>query len=225
MIFLSFGMGIGLLSLFIIIPFFSMINKFSELEDITKLEKPTLLYSISVWPAIWLLLLILSITTVIKLFPEYKLGYFFGLAIAFVYVALEVMNLDPNKESKIVNSLKKSFNDPQISPDEEPDCSKNQNGTYPRFSTKKMALANWSTDTLEADNYKNLPWECTNCQKKILIEEGEVILKGNKNRYIVECNKCSEPSIIRVIGHALSGYSIMTEARLPEYTSPPPKKN
>ncbi len=216
-IFLSLGIGMGLISLFNIIPFFPVVSKFSELEDITKLEKPVLLYSISRWPAIWLILLIISIIAVYRFFPEYQFGYFTGLCIALVYAWQEVINLEPNQKSKLINSLKKSLDSPPESPDPDAKNTKKKKEKYPRYSIKQMTLANWSTNNIDVSPFGKSPWECATCKKNLPIAEGEVILKGNKNRYIVKCSFCENTSIIRVTGYLFSGYHILTEARLPEY--------
>ena len=202
------GISCGLISLpRILYPLYSILPNFREIRDITKLETSHLLYIILSTPVLWTSFLICTLLAVIQFLPQHLFIFLAGLLTASFLAMPEFYWEREELQSRFMNSLR----DDLLMPAEEP------GSKFPTYSALQMRTACWRANDLNISPYRNLVYECAVCNRLRLLATAAVHFRGNRKRYIVECDLCSKPSIVRVTGTPFSKPRIVTEARLPFY--------
>lgn len=189
----------------IIYPIGSVLPRFREIRDLTKLETSHILYMILNAPAIWIMLLFCSFLAIEQFVPHYELFFLSGLVIALLMVLLDFRSGRKNLERKFIISLEEELLAP----------TRKQGSMFPEYSILQMRLACWRTHDMEVAPYRNLHYVCAVCYRQRMISKAKVCFHGNRKRYILECDLCHMPSIIRIGGGFFSEYKIITEACLP----------
>jgi len=200
------GIGWGFICLHrILCPTFAVLPRFDEIRDLTKMETTHLLYLILSAPLAWTFLLICSTLAVVQFLPDYQGSYFFGLAVSLVFILAEFSEEKNKLETKFMSTLKKDL----LSPLREP------GSKYQPYSPLQMRMACWRTPQLNVNDYGDLTFECAACNRARRLSQAEICFRGTRRRFVVKCDQCQEPSIIRITGTFLSRYKAVTEAYIP----------
>jgi hypothetical protein len=189
----------------VLCPTFAILPRFDEIRDLTKMETSHLLYLILSAPVVWAFLLICSCLAVHQFLPTYRFSFFFGLVVALVFILAEFGEEKKKLETKFMSMLKKDL----LSPLREP------GSKYQPYSPLQMRMACWRATQLDAREFQNLTFECAACNRLRKISQVEICFRGTRRRYVVRCDQCREPSIIRIGGSMLSQYKAITEAYIP----------
>ncbi len=203
------GVGIGFLCLSqILYPLYFLLPRYDELYDVTKLEHSVLLYTILRVPVVWATLLLTALLSVIQFFPNFQIHFFFGLMCSLIFVIVELISKRGSLEAHFMDSLRGAM----LAPETEEDAKHK----YVQYSVQQMRSMGWKAKSLDVARYGDLVYECAICNERSKISDSMVYLRGNGNRYVVECGRCQKPSIIRITNVKPSGFRVFTEARLPE---------
>ncbi len=154
----------------------------------------------------WCVVIVVSMFLVSHFFFAYRFIFFCGLLIALACAFIEavVPRVDP-LEAGILDRLKKDL----VGPGDDPD------GKYPVYTSFQMRKADWKTNGACLNSFQNLRWECSVCNGWNLFSEEKVMLHGAGMRFVLQCGRCGDHSIVRVSGFVNT--RILTEAQLPEY--------
>jgi hypothetical protein len=185
---------------------FSILPKFDEIRDLTKMETSHLLYLLLSAPLVWSFFLLLSFLVMWQFLPQYQFPFFFGNAIALVFILAEFGEEKKKMETKFMSALKKDLLSPILEPGMK----------YTPYSPLQMRMACWRTTHLDMSMYRDLTYECAACARQRPIITAEVCFRGTRNRYVLKCDLCQEPSIIRIGGSSFSQYKVYTEAYIPK---------
>lgn len=185
----------------------AVIPRFSEIQDLTKLETSHLLYIVLRSPVVWLAFSGVLLLAVNEFFPECLPAFLLGFTVSLFLLIVECYRARGEQQGKFLDELKKEILTPLKDPLEK----------FPPFSPRQMRMANWRTTGTELTGYKHLTYECAVCLRRVKLKDAKVCFRGNRNRFIVECNLCREPSVIRVSVSLFSEPEVITEARMPEH--------
>jgi hypothetical protein len=188
-----------------IYPLFCILPKFKKIYDITKYKPSILLYAILRTPVLWTFVLVCSTLFIMEFLPKYQIVYFPGLLVSLISVIIELPRRNVDIESLFMDSLKELFMGPK----------EDRYEKYSQYSVLQMRMADWRASTADVSPYESLSWECAACKKKNRLSKKSICLQGNGKRFIVRCETCNHPSIIRIQG--ILNYRLRTEARLPNY--------
>lgn len=189
----------------ILCPLFAVLPKFEEIRDLTKLETTHLLYLLVSSPLVWTFVLTCTSLAVFQFLPAVRYSYLFGIVVSLTFILAEFGEEKRNLESKFMSTLKRDL----LSPLRDPGAK------YPPYSPLQMRMACWGTNGLSVREYGDLSYECAACNCFRQLSKAEICFRGTRRRFVVRCDKCSEPSIIRIAGSFLSQYRVITEARIP----------
>ena len=213
------GMAVGIPALSqIVSSLFIVLPNYRRLKEVTTLEHPFLLYILYRGPLIWATGLVFACSVVLVFLPEYDAPYLVGVFVALVTSLIEVSHGKNVEEylpdGPILEAWRRS---------EQKDLS-----GYPAYTDLQMKMAGWHVNDINVAPYRDLPWECAMCGATNHLERESVLLQGIGNRYILKCDRCRMPTIVRVRG--LFRCRILTEGRVPAYAPvhtaerPPPAK-
>ena len=172
----------------ILCPLFAVLPKFEEIRDLTKLETTHLVYLLVSAPLVWTFVLTCTSLAVVQFLPELRFSYFFGIAVSLVFIMAEFGEEKKKLESKFMSTLKKDL----LSPLREPGAK------YPPYSPLQMRMACWGTGGLSVREYGDLMYECAACNRARPLQRAEICFRGTRRRFVIRCDKCREPTIIRI---------------------------
>jgi hypothetical protein len=185
----------------------AVLPKFDDIQDLTKLETSHLLYIVLRSPAMWLAFTFCVLLAVNEFLATYLLDCLLGLGVALVLVIRECYAKRNQEQKDILSALKKEILSPITDPAER----------FPPYSPRQMRLANWRPTQVALKGFRELTYQCAVCYQHRKLSEIKACFRGNRNRYIVECDRCGQPSIIRLAKGVFSEYEVITEARMPEH--------
>jgi len=189
----------------ILCPTFSILPRFAEIRDLTKMETTHLLYILLSAPAVWPFFLLLSLLIMVQFLPKYQFSFIFGLLVALVFILAEFGEEKKKMETKFMSALKKDLLAPILEPGMK----------YPPYSPIQMRMACWRATGLDVRIYRDLSYECAYCGRSRPISAAEICFRGTRRRYVLKCDLCRQPSIIRIAGSAFSQFRSHTEAYVP----------